>query len=111
MSSPGRDRRRISELRNLGPKCEYDLNSVGIDSLDDLRELGVEQAFARVVIGRMRRGQDVSSLNVSYLYALHGALHDVDWRQLPEEAKQRYQLFVAEMRASGNLKRRRGPKP
>ncbi|MCR9291969.1 MAG: TfoX/Sxy family protein [bacterium] len=110
MSSSGKDRRRISELRNLGPKCEYDLNSVGIDSLDDLRELGVEQAFVRVVIGRMRRGQDVSSLNLNYLYALHGALYDVDWRRLAAEDKQRYRLFLADMRASGSLKRR-GPKP
>lgn len=74
--------RRISELRGLGVASARWLESVGINHEDDLRTLGAMEAFARV---RMAAAPN-ASLNL--LYALEGALTDVDWRSLPPKIKQ-----------------------
>ncbi len=106
MSKKDLDRRLISELQNLGPKCERDLAAVGIKTAADLRQLGVKEAFTRVVIGRLRRNESIASLSLNYLYALHGALHETDWRALSEETKREYRVFLDELRTDGPLSRR-----
>ncbi|WP_419320522.1 TfoX/Sxy family protein [Caulobacter sp. ErkDOM-E] len=74
--------RRIGELRGLGSVSARWLESVGIIREDDLRAIGAVEAFARV---RLAAAPDVS---LNLLYALEGALRDVDWRVLPSEVKQ-----------------------
>ncbi len=95
--------KRISQLRNLGPVCEQDLRAVGIETEADLQRIGVKEAFMRILIGRRRDGRNVKACTSTYLYALHGALHDCDWRSLPDDVKRDYREFVAELRASGAL--------
>jgi DNA transformation protein len=73
--------RRISELRGLGLASARCLQSVGIKDENDLRALGAVEAFARVRLAAAPN----ASLNL--LYALEGALRDVDWRSLPPELK------------------------
>ena len=77
-----RDKRLISEMRNLGPVCQADLNAVGIYEAGQLKEIGVEQAFIRMLNGRKKSGRSAKCCNAAYLYALHGAIHDIDWREL-----------------------------
>lgn len=97
------DNRRIADMRNLGPACEEDLNAVGICSAADLHQVGVKEAFVQLLIGRRQRGAKANCCNAAYLYALHGALHDIDWREVPESLKEEYKAFAAEIRQSGQF--------
>ena len=96
----GRDTRKISEMRNLGPACERDLNAVGIVTAEDLFELGPEAAFIKMLQGRIERGMTTNACNAAYLYALYGAIHDIDWLQVPEEKKKEFKELTAAMRNS-----------
>lgn len=97
------DHRRISELRNLGPACERDLNTLEIFTADDIRKLGVEEAFLRLLKGRLARGTRGNCFNAAYLYALYGALEDCDWREIPEQKKLEFKRLTASLRAKYSL--------
>jgi DNA transformation protein and related proteins len=97
------DERRISQMRNLGPACEEDLNAVGIYTAQDLIDTGIEAAFIKLLQGRVARGLPTHGCNAAYLYALHGALHDCDWRDVPETKKVEYKKWTAEIRAAGTF--------
>ncbi|GAB5403052.1 MAG: hypothetical protein Aurels2KO_12830 [Aureliella sp.] len=76
----------VLELRNLGPVCQADLAAVGIKNFGDIKSLGVEQTFELVFGYRASKGA-IEGLSAVYLYALFGAIHDIDWRRIPAEAK------------------------
>ena len=103
-SSQQTDRRAISEMRNLGPACQRDLNAAGIFDAEQLKQMGVEEAFVQMLIARKQAGRPLKCCNAAYLYALHGAIHDLDWRELPEATKARYKRLAAEMRESGQFR-------
>jgi DNA transformation protein len=75
----GKLRLRIRDLRNLGPRTEVMLTSIGIRSADELRRRGAVPAFLA-----LRRAQVTSTLNA--LWALVGALdpwpEGRDWREV-----------------------------
>ena len=89
---------RISELRNLGPACERDLHAVGIYTAEDIRKLGVEGTFVRLMEGRLAGGQSSFGFNANYLYALYGAIHDCDWREIPEEKRTEFKKLTERLR-------------
>lgn len=100
------DLRKIYELRNLGPACTDDLNAVGIHTAQDLIEAGVEAAFLRLLQGRVARGLSTHGCNASYLYALYGAIHDCDWRDVPAEKRSAFKAWTAAIRASGTFRQK-----
>jgi DNA transformation protein and related proteins len=75
--------RRVGALRNLGPASARRLAAIGVRTEADLRRLGAVGAYARV--GFEEGGP--ASLNL--LWALHGALQDVDWRSVSAAEKAR----------------------
>ena len=85
-------------MRNLGPACEADLNAVGIFTAQDLLDAGVEGAFLSIMSGRIANGRSAKCCNATYLYALYGAIHDVDWRDIPEKKKDEFKTLTAEIR-------------
>ena len=95
-----RDARKISELRNLGPACERDLNAVGIFTAQDLFDLGPEAAFIKLLHGRVERGMATNGCNAAYLYALYGAICDIDWLKIPAAKKAEFKELAAEIRES-----------
>jgi len=97
------DERPIAEMRNLGPACERDLNAAGIFTAEQLKALGPEEAFVQMLIARVNQGRSAKCCNAAYLYAFYGALHDIDWRDLPEEKKAYFKEFTAELRQSGQF--------
>ncbi len=97
------DNRKISEMRNLGPVCEADLNAAGISTADELKRLGPEAAFIKMLEGRIKTGRSTKCCNAVYLYALYGAVHDIDWREIPEKKKREFKTLTAEMRQSGRF--------
>lgn len=75
-------------MKNLGPISAARLRAVGIDSPEDLRRLGAVEAFLR-----LRRGLPFD-ISLVFLYALHGAVTDTDWRQLSESTRARLRREV-----------------
>ena len=98
------DERPISALRNLGPACEQDLNAAGIGTAGELKSLGAEEAFVRMLVARANDGRSAKCCNAAYLYALYGAIHDIDWRDVPAERKEYFKKLTAEMRESGQFR-------
>lgn len=68
----------VAALPGLGPTSRAMLADAGITDVPQLRRLGAVAAFARV-----RARSPRASLNL--LWALHGALTGVDWRQVARE--------------------------
>ena len=104
--SNSEDQRRISEMRNLGPACERDLNAVGIFTAEDLITLGEEAAFLKMLEGRRRKGTAHKACNAAYLYALYAAIHNIDWKDVPASKKKQFLKLTAELRESGEFRRK-----
>ena len=103
MNQQTADNRSISEMRNLGPACERDFNAVGICKAEQLIAMGPEEAFLRMLAGRKEKGTSAKCCNAAYLYAIYGAIHDVDWRDVPERKKNEFKRLTAELRESGEF--------
>ncbi|MCA9246303.1 MAG: TfoX/Sxy family protein [Planctomycetales bacterium] len=73
---------RIADMRNLGPRSEEMLGRAGIHSPAEIRRLGAVLVYRRVAERESR-----ASLNL--LWALEGALRDIDWRDLTQSDKAR----------------------
>jgi DNA transformation protein len=75
-------RSELFQLKNLGMASVNILHSVGINTREDLEQLGVVAAYQKI---------KARHLNVSkvMLYALQGALMDVHWNELSPELKAR----------------------
>jgi len=76
-------------LRNAGPTSSRWLAAVGIHTLDDLRKVGVVNAYNLV------RAQGYNA-TLNLLWALQGALTDTPWNALPESVKQDLQRRIKE---------------
>jgi len=96
-----KDTRAVSEMRNLGPACQFDLNAAGIHSAQDLIDLGPEASFRLMLQVRIEQGRSAKCCNAAYLYAIYGAIHDIDWRKIPEHKKREFKKLAASMRESG----------
>jgi DNA transformation protein and related proteins len=95
--TPGRRRRErrsrgqqdpLARMRNLGPISAARLRAVGIDSPEELRRVGAVEAYMRL---KKTHPFDIS---VVFLYALHGALTETDWRLLSESTRARLRREV-----------------
>lgn len=71
----------LERMRNLGPVTASRLRAVGIETPDELRKLGAIDAYVRLKLAFQ------TEITPSHLYALHGAVTDVRWYALPEEAR------------------------
>lgn len=76
-------------MRNIGPTSSRWLAAVGIHTLDDLRKVGVVNAYNLV------RAQGYNA-TLNLLWALQGALTDTPWNALPESVKQDLQRRIKE---------------
>lgn len=75
-------------LMGLGDKSMEWLGEVGLGARAKLEEVGPAEAFRRVK-------EKHPEVNASLLWALAGALLDLDWRELPQDLKQ-HLLFEVE---------------
>jgi len=99
-----KDTRRISQMRNLGPAVERDLNAVGIATAQQVIDLGPERTFLKMLEGKARQGTAAKAVHAAWLYALYAAIHDLDWREIPDEVKTEFKALTAEMRESGHYR-------
>jgi hypothetical protein len=72
----------VEQLKNLGPTSTAWLHEINVHTRADLAQLGPVEAFRLI-----RRKQPSATFNL--LWALAGALLDIDWRELPESEKQK----------------------
>lgn len=82
------------ELRNIGPVMAKRLLEVRIDSLEELRKVGVKETYKRLCARKDFCGR----YHASYLYALEGALLGCDWRAIPEAKREAYKALTASLR-------------
>jgi DNA transformation protein len=73
----------IDNLRNIGPKSAALLRAAGIDSFENLREIGAVAAYRRVKFA------DPRTVSLNMLWALQGALTDRDWREISASDRDR----------------------
>lgn len=73
---------RIADLPNLGPASEARLQKAGIESAEQLRESGALTAYRKAIAAG-------AAPNKNLLWALYGAVHDMDWRAISAQEKQR----------------------
>ena len=70
----------LSTIRNIGPAFEESLNAVGIMTAEELREMGADAAYARLLQGGTRPHF------IGY-YVLHMALQGRPWNDCKGEEK------------------------
>ncbi len=76
----------LSQLPNIGETVEKQLNQVGINTLEQLKECGSKQAWLKI------RSIDPSAC-IHRLYALEGAIQGIRKQQLPEQVKKELKEF------------------
>ncbi|HWR38127.1 MAG TPA: TfoX/Sxy family protein [Patescibacteria group bacterium] len=72
----------LSKLPNVGKVLEDNLRSVGIETPEQLRELGAVETFRRI---RLQRDPGAC---LHMLYGIQGAILGIPDKQLPPEIKQ-----------------------
>ena len=76
----------ISKLPNIGNVLEKQLNDVGINTIDDLINLGSKETWIKI-----KEIDDSACLN--RLMALEGAIQNLRWHNLSEEDKDNLRDF------------------
>ena len=76
----------LSKLPNIGKVLEKQLNDVGINTNDDLINLGSKEAWLKI--------QEIDeSACLNRLMALEGAIQNIRWHNLSEEDKDNLRNF------------------
>ncbi len=73
-------------MRNIGKELERKLNLTGIESAEDLISIGSKEAYFKLKL----RFPGVCSV---HLYALQGAIDNIDFNMLSEETKKDLKAF------------------
>jgi DNA transformation protein len=81
-------------MRNIGPTSSRELSEIGIENRDQLRALGIEETTRRLLF---RFGSE-KKISLNYLYALEGAIHDLDWRDITPARKQELRSLLERLR-------------
>ena len=76
----------LSKLPNIGKVLEKQLNDVGINTIDDLINLGSKETWLKI-----KEIDDSACLN--RLMALEGAIQNIRWHNLSEEDKDNLRDF------------------
>ena len=76
----------LSKLPNIGKVVEKQLNDVGINTVDELIDLGSKEAWLRI-----KEIDETACLN--RLMALEGAIQNIRWHNLSDEDKDDLRSF------------------
>lgn len=82
----------LTTLKNIGAEMARKLQSVEINSAEDLIKIGSKEAFARL---KMR----YPNICLVFLYVLQGAVDNVDYNLLSAETKQDLKEFNRQFKA------------
>ena len=76
----------LTSMRNIGKEMARKLTAVGIDTPEKLAQAGSKEAFFRLKAV-------YPQVCLVHLYALEGAIQDVEFNGLPKEKKQDLKEF------------------
>ena len=76
----------LTSMKNIGKELERKLTAVGVGSPEALTELGSKHAFFRLK-------EVYPQVCLVHLYALEGAIRDIEFNCLPEDTKQDLKEF------------------
>lgn len=76
----------LMSMKNIGKEMAKKLTSVGIDSSEKLAETGSRQAFIKLK-------ESYPQVCLVHLYALEGAIQNIEFNQLSEETKKELKEF------------------
>ncbi|MBR4447090.1 TfoX/Sxy family protein [Methanobrevibacter sp.] len=76
----------LSKLPNIGKVVEEQLNEVGINTVDDLIDIGSKEAWLKI-----KEIDDSACIN--RLMALEGAIQNIRWHDLSEDDKNNLKEF------------------
>lgn len=76
----------LHELPNIGSVLEKQLHDVGIETTEQLKEIGSREAWMRI------RCRDISAC-FNRLCALEGAIRGIHWHRLPQDVKDELRAF------------------
>ena len=77
-------------MKNLGPKSQEWLASIGIHSLEDVARLGVVETYKRV------KAAYPEKVTLNMLWGLQAALLDIPWNELPDDIKDQLRQEVGD---------------
>ncbi len=80
----------ITDLAGIGPKSAERLTAVGIETFEQLDQLGAAGAYLLL----KDAFPEWTTLNA--LWGIHAALMEIDWKDLPVEIKDQLLTEVAE---------------
>ncbi|MDE5670662.1 MAG: TfoX/Sxy family protein [Eubacterium sp.] len=81
----------LTSMRNIGKELERKLKLTGIETAEELTALGSKEAYFKLKL----RFPEVCSV---HLYALQGAIDNIDFNALPEETKKNLKAFSDELK-------------
>ena len=84
----------LTSMTNIGKEMERKLTAVGIDTPDKLMEAGAKEAFFRLKTL-------YPQICLVHLYALEGAIRNVEFNRLPNDAKQELKAFSDCLKGQG----------
>ena len=76
----------LNSMKNIGKELERKLTAVGVDSPETLKELGAKHAFFKLK-------EVFPQVCLVHLYALEGAVQDMEFNSLPEDKKRELKEF------------------
>jgi len=79
--------KKLSNFPNIGIRLEGKLHSIGIDSIQALKDIGSEKAIVKIAT------LENSGACLNMLYALEGAIQEIRWHDLSDERKQELKAY------------------
>ena len=76
----------LTEMKNIGTKIKQKLNFIGINTSEDLMELGSKEVF-------LRMKDAYPEVCLVHLYTLQGAIDNLDYNKLPQDTKDDLKAF------------------
>ena len=76
----------LTSMKNIGKEMARKLAAVGVDSPEALAEVGAKHVFFKLK-------EVYPQVCLVHLYALEGAIRDIEFNSLPEDTKQDLKEF------------------
>ena len=77
----------LSSLKNIGKEIVRKLKTIGINTAEELKEIGSKDAWFRLKL-------KYPEICLVHLYTLEGAISDMEYNQLSEETKRDLKAFT-----------------
>lgn len=77
----------LTSMKNIGKELERKLKSIGINSAEELKESGSKDTWCQLQL-------KYPQICCVHLYALQGAIDNIEFKQLSKETKKELKEFV-----------------